>query len=142
MAPLIAACLLLLALCGPVPLQAASVPDASDETKELWTGSLYTSTYRVGLCFSPKGTLRGVVHLRLMSGQVDVYHINGTVKDGRVTASHSSGHSFTGRLVAPDRVKGRIVLKSGRKIDLEGTRHRGVSLAPEDCAPLDDGERK
>ncbi|WP_298031657.1 hypothetical protein [uncultured Desulfovibrio sp.] len=110
--------------------------EAPVEVRELWTGSLYTSSFRVGMCVSARGAVRGVLHLRLANGQVDVYHFNGSVKDNAIEASHSSGHTFRGRLSAPDKVEGTINLKNGMKIRLEGKRIQDVSLAPEDCAPL------
>lgn len=120
---------------SPLSLPAASA-DAPAEVTELWTGSLYTSTFRVGLCFSAQGKVRGVLHLRLANGQVDVYHFEGSVKDNAIEASHSSGHRFKGRLSAPDKVEGTISLKNGMKIKLEGKRVQDVPLASEDCAPL------
>ena len=106
------------------------------EVRELWTGSLYSSTYRVGVCVSAQGNVRGVVHLRLYNGKVDVYHIDGTVQNNDIEAHHSSGHKFKGRLASADTVEGVISLKNGMNIKLEGKRAHDVQLAPEDCAPL------
>lgn len=106
------------------------------EVRELWTGSLYSSTYRVGVCFSAQGKVRGVVHLRLYNGKVDVYHIDGTVQNNEIEAHHSSGHKFKGRLVSADAVEGVISLKNGMNVRLEGKRTHDAPLAPEDCAPL------
>jgi len=106
------------------------------EVRELWTGSLYSSTFRVGVCFSAQGKVRGVVHLRLYNGKVDVYHIDGTVRNNDVEAHHSSGHTFKGRLASADTVEGVISLKNGMNIHLEGKRIHDAQLAPEDCAPL------
>ncbi|WP_291302407.1 hypothetical protein [Desulfovibrio sp. MES5] len=106
------------------------------EVRELWTGSLYSSTYRVGVCFSADGNVRGVLYLRLYNGHVDVYHIVGSVQNNEVRARHSSGHTFKGRLVSNDKVEGTITLKNGMKVQLEGKRILDVPLAPENCAPL------
>lgn len=106
------------------------------EVRELWTGSLYSSTYKVGVCFSADGSVRGVVQLRLYNGQVDVYHIEGSVQNNEVRARHSSGHTFKGHLVSGDRVEGTIKLKNGMNVQLEGKRTHDVALAPENCAPL------
>ncbi|QCC85254.1 hypothetical protein DDIC_05070 [Desulfovibrio desulfuricans] len=113
-------------------------PDSGNpvEVRELWTGSLYSSTYRVGVCFSAQGKVRGVVHLRLYNGKVDVYHIDGTVLNNEIEAHHSSGHKFKGRLVSADAVEGVISLKNGMNVRLEGKRTHDAPLAPEDCAPL------
>ena len=115
------------------PQPAANTPV---EVRELWTGSLYSSTYRVGVCVSAQGAVRGVVHLRLYNGKVDVYHIDGTVRNNDIEAHHSSGHSFKGRLASADKVEGVISLKNGMNIRLEGKRIHDAPLAPEDCAPL------
>lgn len=109
---------------------------AESEVRELWTGSLYTSSYRVGVCFTAQGELRGVVHLRLRNGQVDVYHIRGSVKGKEIRARHGSGHSFAGRFANSGRVEGTIRLKNGMKVRLEGRRTHNAALAPENCAPL------
>ena len=117
----------------------AATPSAANtpvEVRELWTGSLYSSTYRVGVCVSAQGTVRGVVHLRLYNGKVDVYHIDGTVRNNDIEAHHSSGHSFKGRLASADKVEGVISLKNGMNVRLEGKRIHDAPLAPEDCAPL------
>lgn len=116
--------------------QESAASDSPVEVRELWTGSLYSSTYRVGVCISAQGKVRGVVQLRLYNGKVDVYHIDGTVQNNDVEAHHSSGHKFKGRLVSADAVTGVISLKNGMNIKLEGKRVHDVELAPEDCAPL------
>ena len=113
-----------------------SAANAPVEVRELWTGSLYSSTYRVGVCVSAQGTVRGVVHLRLYNGKVDVYHIDGTVRNNDIEAHHSSGHSFKGRLASAEKVEGVISLKNGMNVRLEGKRIHDAPLAPEDCAPL------
>ncbi len=105
------------------------------EATELWTGSLYSSTFRAALCFSAQGAVRGVLHLRLANGKTDVYHIVGTVKNNEIQASHSSGHTFRGRLLASDKVQGVISLKNGMKIKVDGKRLQDVPVT-EDCAPL------
>lgn len=121
---------------GDTATPAPSAANTSVEVRELWTGSLYSSTYRVGVCVSAQGTVRGVVHLRLYNGKVDVYHIDGTVRNNDIEAHHSSGHSFKGRLASADKVEGVISLKNGMNVRLEGKRIHDAPLAPEDCAPL------
>ena len=121
---------------GATSVQEPAASGSPVEVRELWTGSLYSSTYRVGLCFSAQGKVRGVVHLRLYNGKVDVYHIDGTVQNNDIEAHHSSGHKFKGRLASADTVEGVISLKNGMNIKLEGKRSHDVELAPEDCAPL------
>lgn len=123
-------------LLAAVAAKAQPEPGRMAEVRELWTGSLYTSTYRVGVCISALGGIRGVVRLQLRNGQVDLYHITGQVKDGVIRASHSSGHSFKGQFVSRDSVEGFITLRNGLRIRLEGRRQHDAPLAPEDCAPL------
>ena len=124
------------AVTGTPSTQESAALGSPVEVRELWTGSLYSSTYRVGVCVSAQGNVRGVVHLRLYNGKVDVYHIDGTVQNNEIEAHHSSGHKFKGRLASADTVEGVISLKNGMNIKLEGKRSHDVELAPEDCAPL------
>ena len=121
---------------GDTATATTSAANTPVEVRELWTGSLYSSTYRVGVCVSAQGTVRGVVHLRLYNGKVDVYHIDGTVRNNDIEAHHSSGHSFKGRLASAEKVEGVISLKNGMNVRLEGKRIHDAPLAPEDCAPL------
>ncbi len=147
-------------LSGPQPLRAAEVPSpnaaesaaaltdrgdparnapaplAGEERRELWTGSLYTSTYRIGLCVKPSGEARGVVLLRLRNGDVDVYHVKGAVQNGRITARHHSGHRFEGKYTSPDTVDGAITLRSGRTVSLTAKRTPHARLTGDDCRPL------
>lgn len=117
---------------GQATLSATAKPA---EVTELWTGSLYSSSYRAGLCFSAQGAVRGVLLLRLANGKTDVYHIVGKVKNNEIEASHSSGHTFKGRLLSSNKVQGVISLKNGMKIKVDGKRLQDVPVT-EDCAPL------
>ena len=106
------------------------------EVRELWIGKMYTSTFRVGICYSPEGNVRGVALLKQRNGDVDVYHIFGVLRDNEIQARHASGHIFRGRLVSEENVEGVITLKSGLRVRLEGRREHNAHLADEDCAPL------
>lgn len=136
------ACLCLLCCGLNAPVQCEQLPlslpnEAPEgEMSELWTGSLYSSSYRVGLCISALGNVRGALFLTRADGKTDEYHFTGTVKDNHIEAKHSSGHSFSGRLSARDKVEGRITLKNGMKIFLEGQREQNASLNFNDCSPL------
>lgn len=116
----------------PSALQA---PATTPEQRELWSGSLYTSTYRAGACIDHEGKVRGVLLLRTMSGKTDTYHFDGTLEDGTIRASHNSGHRFKGTFPSTEEVKGTITLKSGRSIKLTGKRELNVPLT-ESCRPL------
>ena len=118
------------------PPAASAASPAGEERRELWTGSLYTSTYRIGLCVAPTGEARGVVLLRIYNGDVDVYHVEGVVRNGRITARHHSGHRFEGKYTSPDTVDGVITLKSGRKVSLTAKRTPHARLTGDDCRPL------
>ena len=141
-------CLLLCFILSPSTLSFAEPKHAPQSTlqqqndgpeqTELWTGKIFTSKFKCGFCFAPSGKARGVLFLRTSFGQVDVYHLYGTFKDGRVDARHSSGHHVRGRVLDNNKVKGTIKLASGRKVTFKGTRTVGVPLAKEDCAPLEE----
>ena len=119
-----------------VPCRASGTGDAPDEYTELWYGSVLTASFRVAVCVKPDGALRGVVYLKPLTGDVDVYHIYGHLENNSFRATHSSGHLFTGRLTGPDTMEAKIRLSSGKKLSLEGRRKHGVKVTS-DCAPLD-----
>lgn len=117
------------------PAAEALATTVPTETRELWTGDLYSSSYRAGLCLGSDGKVRGVLLLRVPSGKVDVYHFHGEHGGGRVSARHSSGHSFNGEFDGEDKVSGTIKLKSGFTVKLKGQRTQGVELT-DTCRPL------
>jgi hypothetical protein len=94
---------------------------ADEERRELWTGSLYSSTYRAGICIRSNGDVYGALYLRQAGGAVDRYTISGKVEGDRITARHNSGHEFKGRFVG-DTVQGELTLKSGHKLDVRALR--------------------
>ncbi len=114
-----------------------SYPVQAKETiGELWTGSIYSSTYRAGACFSPDGTVKGVLLLKLKNGKVITYHFNGTKDEkGIIRAEHSSGYKFRGKFDSVVDVSGKVTLKSGFKINVEGMRLQNSKLT-ESCGPL------
>ena len=119
-----------------VPCRASGTGAAPDEYTELWYGSVLTASFRVAVCVKPDGALRGVVYLKPLTGDVDVYHIYGHLENNSFRATHSSCHLFTGRLTGPDTMEAKIRLSSGKKLSLEGRRKHGVKVTS-DCAPLD-----
>jgi len=111
--------------CGIVLLQhlALDVRAASgEERRELWTGSLYSSTYRAGICIKSNGEVYGALYLRQTNGAVDRYTISGRVDGEVITARHNSGHEFKGRFVSEDTVQGELTLKNGHKLNVRASR--------------------
>ncbi len=103
---------------------------------ELWSGSLYTSTYKAGVCLDPQGNVQGVLILRLKNGDEDVYHFKGT-KDiqGLLSLKHKSGHSFKGYFESATSIKGKVKTKNGFTVKLQGERQQNVLLG-DHCRPL------
>lgn len=118
-----------------------AVPPVPGEVTELWEGKVLTSRFRVTICVNGRGKLRGAALLRTRSGQVDVYHLEGGVRDGHVEARHpSSGHVFSVTLYDGE-ARGSLRLNSGRSFDIEARRTQNVPVT-EDCAPVpEDGWR-
>lgn len=52
----------------------------------------------------------------------DVYHFTGICREGRITASHYTGHAFQGRLSAPGKVCGVLTTRTGMKLQVEAER--------------------
>ena len=127
-------------LPSPVPNAVPNtLADPPAEIRELWTGKLYSSTFRAGLCMPGQGDgdIRGVLLLRLSSGQVDVYHFSGRTEGGKIRLRHPpSGHSFKGQLDNAAEVSGEIRLKSGFTVQLTGQRQGDAELSADTCRPL------
>ena len=79
------ACLCLCCCLCAAPLWSFAAAPAGNtgtyEVTELWTGDVLTASFRMGMCFAADGKLRGVVLLRSSNGQVDVYHVYGSVQN-------------------------------------------------------------
>lgn len=105
-------------------------------TTELWQGKALTATFRVGICYTAKGKANGVLLLKHRNGQVDTYHLNGTLKNNEFYLTHSSGHKITGSLTGPGGMQGKARLANGLSLGLKGERIRNAPLAAADCAPL------
>ncbi len=103
---------------------------------ELWTGELYTSTYKAGACLDPKGAIHGVLIVRLKNGEEDIYHFRGTrdIK-GIIRLKHNDGHTFKGQFDNATSISGDIDLANGFSVSLKGTRQQNVPLGPH-CRPL------
>ena len=129
---------LLCAFSWAVPAaQAAPLPGepGSDESVEVWSGSILSATFRVGMCTKADGSLRGVFLLTHKSGETDVYHLYGSVKDLNFEARHASGHVIWGDLSDPGTVRGKMRIKRGMKFSFEGKRQYNAKVS-EDCTPL------
>lgn len=107
-----------------------------DRATELWEGKALTAHFRVGICYKPDGQAQGVLVLKHRSGNEDIYHLYGTVKNNEFYLTHSSGHKLSGKLIGPDEMEGKAKLSSGLKLSLSGKRIQNVPLAAPDCAPL------
>lgn len=103
---------------------------------ELWEGKALTARFRVGVCYKPDGSARGVLLLKHRNGDQDTYHLYGTLKNNEFYLTHSSGHVISGRLAGPDAMEGKAKLSSGLRLSLSGKRTRNVPLIAADCAPL------
>jgi hypothetical protein len=123
-----AAGILLLVLTGFGGARADDGASADAERRELWTGRMYTSSYRAGICVNGRGELRGTLYLRRADGVVDRYTVFGRTTGEDVTASHSSGHVFIGRFVSPELVQGELTLKNGHRMTVRAARSRDVEV--------------
>ena len=130
------ACLFVMQAAPALAQGPKTIKSGSGEVTELWTGKVLTATFRAGMCFRTDGKARGVLILRHANGNEDTYHLYGHIRDNAFELTHGSGHSFTGRLTGPKSMEGRVKLKNGLALNLEGTRELDVPLVAEDCAPL------
>jgi len=100
--------------CGASPV--------AEEHRELWTGRMYSSTYRAGICIKSNGEVYGALFLRQASGAVDRYTLSGKVDGKRISVRHSSGHVFQGVFTSKNTVEGELVLKNGHKMRVRALR--------------------
>ncbi|MDO5537870.1 MAG: hypothetical protein Q4F72_10130 [Desulfovibrionaceae bacterium] len=107
----------------------------TEETTELWSGTVLSATFRAGICTRRDGAVRGVFLLTHKSGDTDVYHIYGSRVDGEVQARHASGHVFRARVDGNGALTGTVRIKNRIKLTMKGTSRSGVPLS-DDCAPL------
>lgn len=108
------------------------------ERQEDWTGSVFTSSFRAGICVDPeRGSARATMHLRTRSGDVDEYHFFGTLEGTRMHMAHSSGHVFEGDLCAGGRAHGKMRMAGGMRVSLDAD-CAPADLVRDDCAPPPD----
>ena len=100
-------------MCGASP---------GEERRELWTGSMYSSTYRAGICIKSNGDVYGALYLRQTGGAVDRYTLSGQVDGERITVRHNAGHEFQGRFTSEGTVQGELTLKNGHKMQVRALR--------------------
>lgn len=129
------ACLVFFLLPSPVRAE-DTIKTGPGVTTELWEGKVLTASFKTGMCFRPDGEAYGVLILRHASGDEDIYHLKGSIKNNHFQLAHSSGHSFTGKLTGPHSMEGNVKLASGLSLGLSGKRTQDVPLVAKDCAPL------
>ncbi|MDD2966950.1 MAG: hypothetical protein PHN64_05635 [Desulfovibrionaceae bacterium] len=146
-----ALCLMCAVLCAAPVWAAQPVPDVllplvgasnsqqggaafpvDGNVREVWTGSAYSSTFRLGLCFKPDASLSGVAYVQRADGEIDTYHLAGRKQGKKVAAHHQSGHTFTFTLVGNDAVEGVIAIKGGLSLAVKGKRWRNAGVPEKD----------
>ncbi len=107
-----------------------------DVQKELWSGRMYSSTFKAGVCIDNKGDVRGVLFLRLKEGKISTYTYSGSKNsNNEFNLRHHSGHSFKGKFESDSVVSGKVKTKNGYTVNLKGKRTLNAPLGPR-CQPL------
>lgn len=97
---------------------ASMVFGGEDDLAGEWKGSHFLS--RIDARVDQHGErLDGVLTVIGPFNRKDVYHFTGSFKDGQVTGSHHTGHSFRGRVRARGRVCGFLTTRTGTAIEVE-----------------------
>ena len=65
------------------------------------------------------GKISGVLRIQALTGREDVYHFRGTFDGKKIIASHSDGHSFSGKLTENRRMVGVLTTANGMKLNLD-----------------------
>ncbi|MFH1090412.1 MAG: hypothetical protein V1742_02465 [Pseudomonadota bacterium] len=69
--------------------------------------------------------IKGVAYVHQPWGKVDVYHFQGWVRNGQVTASHFTGHVFKGVVTPEGTVAGVLTTAKGYNLKVEASRSSG-----------------
>ncbi len=121
---------------GSLISTAISAENTSSVQKELWTGKIYSSTFKVGACIDTNNHVHGVLYLRLKDGKVDTYSFSGNKdNNGVLNLRHNSGHLFTGKFDSDTVISGKIKTKNGYIVELKGQRTQNAPLGAR-CEPL------
>ncbi len=112
-------------------------PASAQEIRgELWSGSIYSSTFKAGVCIDDQDAVHGVLLLRQRNGQEDSYHFYGNKNLKEVFhLRHNDGHIFSGKITGEHSVSGTVKLRQGISIPLQGKREQNVLLGTQ-CRPL------
>jgi hypothetical protein len=95
------------------PVGADSQRDLSGE----WVGSFLG--HRLAAHVRQQGErIDAVAYLHKPFGGVDTYHFTGSIRDGKVVASHHEGHMFRGELISPAEVRGVLVTRGGERLEI------------------------
>jgi hypothetical protein len=66
--------------------------------------------------------ISGVANVYNLFGKKDVYHFTGAVDNGRINASHHSGHVFSGNVSSGGQIEGVLRTANGHKVGVVATR--------------------
>jgi hypothetical protein len=66
--------------------------------------------------------ISGVANVYNLFGKKDVYHFTGAVDNGKIIASHHSGHVFNGNISPGGQIEGVLRTSDGHKIGVVATR--------------------
>jgi len=83
-----------------------------------WEGAYMGTTLRIEFQ-QTGGKINGVLRVQARNGREDVFHFRGTFDGGKIVASHSDGHSFSGKLTDDQRVVGVLSTANGIKLNLD-----------------------
>jgi hypothetical protein len=63
--------------------------------------------------------LKGVVRIRPPFSPVETYHFTGKIEGDHITAAHTSGHAFQGKMSSDKMVEGVLTTRDGLRIPLK-----------------------
>jgi hypothetical protein len=66
--------------------------------------------------------IRGVVYVKEPLREAYTYHFSGTIRGGRVLASHYEGHSFCGKVTGDGEISGVLTTSTGTRIEMQAAR--------------------
>ena len=111
---IIAVAVLLSVIASPIW---ASEPNLAGK----WVGSAMGAKLKANV--DQKGAkINGVAYVYPLFGKKTTYHFSGSVKGGRIVASHHQDHSFSGSVNRQGLLQGVVRTRKGQKISISAWR--------------------
>ena len=102
------------------------VAGAETSISEVWEASYLFATV-VANVRQEGDKLKGVAWVHGLGDEVMTYHFTGTVREGKIQASHYTGHAFRGEMVSGRKAVGVLTTSKGWSFQVEAKRRGAMA---------------